>query len=84
MDDRRQKPTVTELSIGDTGDRVGCAIAGALGSCCRPIPGFGASDCRCHSHLFFRPEHEELKSVVISAFKENGLTPEIKSPGDYR
>lgn len=79
-----QKAIVTDIIIGETRDRVECAIAGAIGSRFESIPGFGASDCGCHSHLFFSPEHEELKSVVISAFKENGLTPEIKSPGDYR
>lgn len=79
-----QKAIVTDIIIGETGERVECAIAGAIGSRCRSIPGFGASDCRCPSHLFFSPEYEELKSVIISAFEENGLTPEIKSPGDYR
>ena len=79
-----QKATVTDIIIGETRDRVECAIARLIGARFESIPGFGASDCRCPSHLFFSPEHEELKSVIISAFKENGLTPEVKSPGDYR
>ncbi len=78
-----QKATVTDIIIGETRDRVECAIAGSIGSRFESIPGFGASDCGCPSHLFFSPEREELKSVAISAFEENGLTPEIKSPGDY-
>jgi sugar fermentation stimulation protein A len=30
-----------------------CAIAAALSKVFKPVPGFGSSDCRCGSHLFF-------------------------------
>lgn len=30
-----------------------CTLARELGKRFMPIPGFGASDCRCGSHLFF-------------------------------
>jgi sugar fermentation stimulation protein A len=30
-----------------------CTVARALGMAFTPVPGFGASDCRCGSHLFF-------------------------------
>ena len=79
-----QKAIVTDIVIGETAERVECAIAETIGSRCVSIPGFGSSDCRCHSHLFFSPEHGEMKSAIISAFQENGLTPEVTSPEDYR
>ena len=79
-----QKATVTDIITGETGKRIECAIARSIGARFESIPGFGASDCGCPSHLFFSPESEELKSVIISAFEENGLTPEIKPPEDYR
>ncbi len=79
-----QKATVTDIIIGETGDRVECAIARSIGARFESIPGFGAGDCGCPSHLFFSPEPEELKSVIISAFEKNGLTPIITSPEDYR
>jgi Uri superfamily endonuclease len=79
-----QKATVTDIITGETKDRVECAIARSIGARFESIPGFGSSDCGCSSHLFFSPEPEELKSVIISAFKENGLAPEKKPPGDYR
>ncbi|MEE8318319.1 MAG: GIY-YIG nuclease family protein, partial [Dehalococcoidales bacterium] len=34
-----QKATVTDMIIGETGDRVECAIAGAIGSWFKSIPG---------------------------------------------
>ena len=30
-----------------------CTLARALRDKFKPVPGFGASDCRCGSHLFF-------------------------------
>ena len=30
-----------------------CTLARAIGKAFRPVPGFGASDCKCDSHLFF-------------------------------
>jgi Uri superfamily endonuclease len=79
-----QKAVVTDIIIGETIDRVECAIARAIGSRCESIPGFGSSDCRCGSHLFFSPERGKLKSAIISAFEENGLTPVTTSPEGYR
>ena len=33
-----------------------CELAEALSSCLEPVaPGFGCSDCRCRTHLFFSP-----------------------------
>jgi sugar fermentation stimulation protein A len=29
-----------------------CELAGALAGAFAPVPGFGASDCKCRSHLF--------------------------------
>ena len=54
-----------------TVERLECRLAEALGG--ENIPGFGCSDCRCISHLFFRrtsPVHE-----VENAFRKCGLVP---------
>ena len=32
-----------------------CRLAGMLAAIGRPVPGFGASDCECASHLFLLP-----------------------------
>ena len=39
------------------------------------VRGFGASDCRCPSHLFYRPDYSELRSQVVESFRLMGLTP---------
>ena len=39
------------------------------------VQGFGATDCRCSSHLFFRPDYNALRSQVVEAFHMTGLVP---------
>lgn len=46
-------------------ESIECSVAKAVGEFCSVIPGFGCSDCKCHSHLFF--SESELKERVISA-----------------
>jgi Uri superfamily endonuclease len=36
-----------------------CILARTLGGCFKPVPGFGASDCRCDSHLFFAGSNDK-------------------------
>lgn len=64
-----QKASITDIVIGETKDRVECAIAQALSSQLDPIPGFGSSDCHCHSHLFFATEQRQMKSVIMAALE---------------
>lgn len=51
-------------------ESIECSAAKATGEFCSAIPGFGCSDCSCHSHLFF--SGTEIKDRVISA--SNKLT----------
>ncbi|MDD1675768.1 MAG: DUF123 domain-containing protein [Methanomicrobiales archaeon] len=41
------------------------------------VPGFGSSDCACHSHLFFRKVNPCIE--VISSFRDLGIAPDIKT-----
>jgi Uri superfamily endonuclease len=56
-----------------TRKRLECALARAIGG--DSVPGFGASDCRCGSHLVFRPR-DPIDDVVAS-FGAIGLVPAI-------
>lgn len=78
-----QTASVCEILGGETGERLECDIAGEIGSRCESIPGFGASDCQCRSHLFFSPDYGELKAAVTAAVGSRGLSPEISVPEDY-
>jgi Uri superfamily endonuclease len=50
-----------------------CALAQSLSRA--PVKGFGASDCRCGSHLFYRPS--DPTEEVAGAFRRLDLSPVI-------
>ena len=54
---RRHADQVTALPIRAT-ERLECALATALAEVCQSGPvGFGCSDCKCPTHLFWLPEN---------------------------
>jgi Uri superfamily endonuclease len=52
-----------------------CHLASSLSG--RPWPGFGCSDCRCQSHLFFYPD--DPRDDILSAVSSLGLPAIIKT-----
>jgi len=48
-----EKASIVDMILCETNDRVECPIAQALSCQFDSIPGFGSSDCKCRSHLFF-------------------------------
>ena len=71
------KASITDIIIGESEDRVECAIARALSAQFDSIPGFGSSDCRCSSHLFFAAEREQMKSAIIMTFELLAISPKL-------
>ena len=71
------KATITDIIIGETEDRIECAIAQALSSQFNSIPGFGASDCRCRSHLFLTSEKRQMKSAVVTILESLEILPKL-------
>jgi len=57
-----------------TPERLECALARAIGG--DAVAGFGASDCRCGSHLLFRPADPVRE--VAAAFSAVGLIPTVR------
>ena len=57
--------------------KVECAIAQVLRCQLDFIPGFGCSDCKCPSHLFFSTEERQMKSQVMSTVKRMGIRPKL-------
>ena len=47
-----------------------CEVARALED--GPVPGFGASDCSCASHLAYDPVYESLQDRVAAGHRERG------------
>lgn len=57
----------------ETSQRQECQLAGQLAGCMPWLKGFGSSDCRCPSHLFFAATADELEGHVQAAFAQAGL-----------
>lgn len=58
-----------------TEERLECRLAGAIGG--DAIPGFGAGDCDCPSHLFYRRSDPLVE--IRAAFRPLGLSPVTKT-----
>ena len=72
-----QKASITSIIFCETERKVECDIAQALRLQFDSVTGFGSSDCRCSSHLFFTSDDRKLASVVISTIEGLGLRPEL-------
>ena len=68
---------IKEIILCQAEERLECSLAQALAKECQSIPGFGASDCRCRSHLYFGSGRDRLKAEVEEAIKQAGLEYEI-------
>jgi len=54
--------------------RMECFLAQALAKEFQSIPNFGASDCKCKSHLYFADDKDKLTSKIIEVANQAGLT----------
>jgi len=66
---------VIDVTQGETNERKECAIAGELAKHLKLIAGFGSSDCKCESHLFYSLDFNELRRLVLASFKECNIKP---------
>jgi len=67
-----EKASVNEIILCEIKERVECTIAQALSYQFDSIPGFGSSDCKCPSHLFFATDERQLKSMVMATLNSLG------------
>ncbi|WP_254545693.1 GIY-YIG nuclease family protein [Halomarina pelagica] len=60
-----------EAAVTTDGEDRECAVARALadGDTAAPVPGLGASDCDCDTHLVFAPERAPLERSVRAAHR---------------
>ncbi len=68
---------ISDIILCPTLDRAECAIALSLGHHLEAIPGFGSSDCKCCSHLFFAPGEKVIKSQVLSSITSLKIKPAV-------
>ncbi len=70
-----QKASINNIIICETEDRIECTIAQALSRKFDSIPGFGSSDCKCASHLFFTTE--KMEQEIITVLNSLGMKPRL-------
>lgn len=68
-----QMASINGIILCESQDRIECTIARALGGRFDSIPGFGASDCRCKSHLFFNAG--EMKATIMAILSSLDMGP---------
>ena len=71
-----EKAVLDSIITGETQERTECKIVRALAQKFGSVPGFGASDCRCRSHLFFGAE--DMTPTIVSTIEGVGLEPRLK------
>ncbi|UCD71468.1 MAG: GIY-YIG nuclease family protein [Syntrophobacterales bacterium] len=54
-----------------------CMLAKELSHVFQCLPGFGSTDCKCTSHLFFSPDRRPLVRSGYGSFRRIGLTPRL-------
>ena len=57
---------VVEVYIKESNSREECEVARKLSEIFASISGFGSSDCRCKSHLFYTEDIEKIRREVSS------------------
>ena len=67
------------VSENRNGSKIECAIARQLEKELDFITGFGSSDCKCKSHLFFAFKQNPLVSIVLKTFNKLNLSPQCWS-----
>ena len=70
-----QKARIEEIITCEAEERTECAIVDALSERFESVPGFGASDCRCRSHLFY--SNTGMTKLVMSAMEKLSLRPAL-------
>jgi Uri superfamily endonuclease len=66
---------IQNIIYAETEEREECHLANLLAQRLSAVEGFGCSDCRCRSHLFFCSEPQALESLAIATFKDLNLVP---------
>ena len=66
---------INKVICGETGKSKECALARIFSQKLTPINGFGCSDCRCTSHLFFCEDQHFLENLALDSLKSLDLHP---------
>jgi len=76
-----QWASIRDIIICETEHRIECTIAKNLSRRFNSIPGFGSSDCKCTSHLFFTGKGMAQEIIVL--LNSLGMKPTLAQKMDY-
>jgi sugar fermentation stimulation protein A len=76
-----QKASISGIILCQAEERVECLIAQALSHQFDSIPGFGSSDCKCRSHLFFAADEKRMKSTIMAILNSLPIDKKIHVVG---
>ena len=72
-----EQASLNSIILCPSQSKVECIIAQALNRQFDCVPGFGASDCQCRSHLFFAPDEEQMKTTIMTILNSLGMQPRL-------
>ncbi len=72
-----QKASIRDVILCESEEKAECTIAQTLSHRFDSIPGFGSSDCKCSSHLFFATKEKQMISRVMSNINRLGIKPRL-------
>jgi len=79
-----QKASISGIILCQTEERIECLIAQALSHQFDSIPGFGSSDCKCRSHLFFSANENQMKSTIMATLNSLPINKRIRLVGFFQ
>lgn len=74
-----EQASIKRIVLYESEDRVECLLAQALSTEFPSISGFGSSDCKCSSHLYFEVDSSRLEEEIVKAIK----LPACVVPADH-
>ena len=72
--------SIKRIVLYETEGRLECILAQALSKEFPSIPGFGSSDCKCQSHLYFECGSAKLEEETVKAIE---LPARVMSPDNF-
>ena len=79
-----QKASISGIILCQAEERIECLIAQALSHQFYSIPGFGSSDCKCRSHLFFSADENRMKSTILATLNSLPINKRIRLVGFFQ
>jgi len=68
-----EEASTREVAFSQGKERAECIFAQTLSREFSSVPGFGSSDCKCSSHLYYGSERKELRKGIIKAVRQTGV-----------